>query len=101
MKITVYCGKSIEGKCGKQLHPTNEVQQAYDFIKSLSLGEHQHHFSNNPDFVSAIKWIGEKYGVKTEFYLDDVYHGSNIDPIFADFNQSMTLIHKYATKDKE
>ncbi len=84
--IRVYCGIIIEDKCGKQLHPLNDVKEAQKIImakKSVDC------YSNSPDFVSTIKYLGEKENVQTEFFLNGLSFGNNIDPIFGDFNKAM------------
>lgn len=91
-KIIVYCGKSVEHLCGKQRHPYNDVLLANELI--IMGSKIVAYYSNSPDFVSAIKHIGDKHGITTEFFLDGVSHGSEIDPIFADFNKSITLLNE-------
>lgn len=63
--------------------------------------------SHNPDFVSAIRYIGEKEGVLDDvnFYLakesekkfeyDFEHLGTNIDPIFESFNIAIERINQY------
>lgn len=50
-------------------------------------------YTNSPDFVSTIKYYGLEKGVQTEFYIDGVCCGSDIEPIFENFNQSFDLIN--------
>lgn len=89
-KITVYCGESIQSLCNSELHPINEVKRAIDLINS---NVNVFCYSNNPDFVSAIKYIGESKGVEVEFFLNNVSTGNDIEKIFEDFNRSLDLIH--------
>lgn len=94
--IKVYAGKSVAHLCTPQLHPVHSVEAALFLItqnKSTSV------YSNDTDFISAIKYIGNKNGVKTEFYLDGVNHGSDIDPLFGDFNKAMDLIWQYGSEE--
>lgn len=92
MKISVYCGESIEDKCRQQLHPLNEVKRAKEIIELAKDG--MICYSNHLDFVSAIKYIGDKQGVDVEFFLNGVSCGNDIDPIFGDFNRALTMINK-------
>lgn len=96
-KIKVYCGETIEDKCKQQLHPVKEVEIANILVNS----DHDVvTYSNNPDFVSAVKYIGKKQGVETEFFLNGVSHGNDIEPIFADFNRALDMLNKLgATED--
>lgn len=91
-KVTVYCGESVQGHCRHQLHPVMEVKAAKELIDS---DKDEIAYSNHPDFVSAVKYIGKKQGVETEFFLNGVSLGNNIDPIFGDFNQSFDLINEW------
>lgn len=90
-KVTVYCGESIQDKCGKQIHPANEVMNAKAFVESLV---DEVCYSNHPDFISAVKYIGKKHNVETEFFLDGVSCGDDIEPIFRDLNRSLDLINE-------
>jgi len=90
-KITVYCGESISDKCRQQFHPIKEVERAVELI---STNRDVITYSNHPDFVSAIKYIGLKQGVETEFFLNGVSCGSDIEPIFNDFNRALDMINE-------
>lgn len=90
-KITVYCGQTITDKCGKQLHPVTEVQNANSLVMSET---DEIAYSNSPDFISAIKYIGLEQNIKAEFFLNGVSCGNDIEPIFEDFNRSLDMIHK-------
>lgn len=94
-KVTVYCGESIQGKCGKQMHPANEVMNAKAFVESLV---DEVCYSNHPDFISAIKYIGKKQHVQTEFFLNGVSCGDDIEPIFEDLNRSLDLINELGSE---
>lgn len=87
-KISVYCGETIKG--GEQLHPVLDVEKAIAIIESLN---DETCYSNSPDFVMAIKWIGEKRGVETEFFLNGVSQGNSIEEIFEDFNRALDMIN--------
>lgn len=93
IKITVYSGKTIASKCKQQMHPEDEVLSAKSMIdlKMSSIA-----YSNSPDFVSAIKYIAAKEGIETEFFLDGVSHGSDIEPIFENFNKALDLLNELA-----
>lgn len=68
-KVTIYCGETIQEKCGKQLHPVAEVLNAQKII--LSAGN-EIAYSNSSDFISAIKYIGIRENIETEFFLNGV-----------------------------
>ncbi len=91
-KVKVYCGESIQDFCDGQLHPIKEVEKASDVFKFL-VGE-SHFYSNSPDFVSAMKYIGEKQNVEVEFFLDGISCGNDIEPIFKDFNRALDMINE-------
>lgn len=94
--IKVYSGKTVESNCGQQLHPVNEVLRAKELVES----EHDViAYSNHPDFVSAIKYIGKKHGIEAEFFLDGVSHGNDIEPLFDSFNKSLDLINEFGLTD--
>lgn len=96
-KICVYSGESVQHLCGLQSHPYNEVLRAQRLVKSpvdITV------YSNCPDFVSAVKYLGELEGVETEFFLDGVSHGSDIEPLFCDFNRALDLIHRLTDTNK-
>lgn len=90
-KVTVYCGETITEKCRQQLHPVKEVELANELINS---SHDVVTYSNSTDFVSAIKYIGKKQGVETEFFLNGVSCGDDIEPIFNDFNRALDMINK-------
>lgn len=90
-KINVYCGISVEDKCGEQLHPLNYVVQAQ---KLLSLNKSMDFYSNSPDFVSAVKYLCQARGVDCEFFLDGESCGDNIEPIFESFNMAIDLLNE-------
>ena len=96
-KVTVYCGMSIEDKCGKELHPINVVLEAQKLIMS---DKDEIAYSNNHDFVSAIKYIGKKNGVTTSFFLDGTLCGNDIEPIFENFNKSLDMIYALGDSDE-
>jgi hypothetical protein len=89
--IRVFCGVTVEHKCGAQLHPLNDVLKAKEIVdlkKSINV------FSNSPDFVSAIKYLCDKDGIKCVFFLDGESVGDDIEPIFENFNQSLDLLNQ-------
>ncbi len=88
-KVIVYCGETIQEKCGQQLHPVVEVQNALRLIMS---GSNEVAYSNNTDFISAIKHIGLKQKVETEFFLNGVSCSNDIEPIFEDLNRALDMI---------
>ena len=89
--IRVFCGVSIEDKCGHQLHPLNEVIQVQ---KSLPLNKSMDFYSNSPDFVSAIKYLCQENNIKCEFFLNGESTGDDIEPIFEDFNKAFDLLNE-------
>ncbi len=96
-KVTVYCGESISGKCGKQLHPVDEVLKANMLVNS---DKDEVEYSNNTDFISAVKYIGKKEGIETEFFLNGIRCGNDIEPVFKDLNRALDLINELgATED--
>jgi len=95
--IKVYCGESVQDKCGSQLHPLNEVERAVELLSST--GGDDIIYSNSPDFVMALQNIRETIdekggvlGVELEFFLDGVSYGSSIEEVFSDFNRSLDRI---------
>jgi len=90
-KVIVYCGETIQEKCGKQLHPVVEVKNAEKLILS---NKDEVAYSNNSDFISAIKYIGLKYNVETEFFLNGVSCGNDIEPVFTDLNRSLDMLNE-------
>jgi len=89
--IKVFCGISIEDKCRHQLHPVNEVKRAKEIIdlnKSIDC------YSNSPDFVWGIRYYGLEKGIKTEFYLDGISCGDDINIVFENFNKSFELMNE-------
>jgi len=90
-KVIVYCGETIQDKCGQQLHPVIEVKNAEQLILS---DKDEIAYSNNTDFVSAVKYIGIKHKVQTEFFLNGVSCGDDIEPAFKDFNRALDMINE-------
>lgn len=91
-KVRVYCGETIvRNGLQTQRHPTQEVKEANRIICS-PIDEKV--YSNSPDFVLAIKSIGDKYKVETEFFLNGESCGSDIEPIFEDFNRAYSMIEE-------
>lgn len=88
-KVTVYCGETIQDKCGKQLHPVVEVKNAKALVDS---DKDEVAYSNNTDFISAIKYIGKKQKIETEFFLNGISCGKSIEPIFKDINRALDMI---------
>lgn len=91
-KIIVYCGEKYSGQCGSELHPIEQVRKAVTCIENQNHMKEYKVYSNSPDFVSAIKYIGEARGIKVEFILNGVNKGSDIEEIFLDFNRALTLV---------
>ena len=96
-KVKVYCGETIQEKCGKQLHPIVEVKNAEKLVMS---NKDEVVYSNNTDFISSVKYIGLKHNVETEFFLNGVSYSNDIEPIFADLNRALYMINELgATED--
>jgi hypothetical protein len=95
-KINVYCGESIESshENGTEIHPINQVKNALRMVeKSIKLKKNLAAYSNNPDFVSAIKYICELKEVEVQFFLNGKSQGSDIEKIFEDFNRAYDLLN--------
>lgn len=92
-KIIVHTGRTIEDKCGKQLHPVQEVENVINIIKNLQLEEI--YYSNSFDFITAMKYIGKKNNVTIEFYLDSISQGDDIENVCGGFNISLDLINEF------
>jgi hypothetical protein len=96
-KITVYSGETVQAAdCGYQLHPVGSVKYAMVLIHS-DKDEVVH--TNSPDMVAAIKYIGKKHNVETEFFLDGVSHGDNIEPLFEDFNRALDMVNEHGATE--
>ena len=99
--LKVYSGESVENTERMELHPVNAVKEAertVDKFISYSLKKGYFQFSdysNSPDYIMAIKYIAQKKGVPVEFFLNGVSHGDDIEPLFADFNKALDMIHEY------
>lgn len=91
-KIKVYCGVTVENKCDIQRHPLNEVKRANDIILNIKDNTEYVFYSNSSDFVSTIKYLSDKYEIETEFFLNDISTGNDIEEIFDDFNKSIDLL---------
>lgn len=103
-KIKVYCGKTIIDKYGLELHPITQVLTAQRLIILAKQEKGDcvfEYYSNHPDFVSAMKYIGKKEGVNVEFYLDGKFLGNDIEPIFEDFNKAIDLINELGDTSDE
>lgn len=104
MKIEIYTGESIESKAIKELHPVTAFNYVEKIMKislsPLNLKKEEIEqkeiiytiYTNNPDIVSATKYLGIKYKIQTEFFLNGISHGENIETIFEDFNRSLDLL---------
>lgn len=91
-KILVYCGESIDLHSNRtQLHPLNEVKEALKYINAT---DNFSISSNSPDFVMAMKHIGEKNKIEVEFFLNGVSQGNDIERIFEDFNKAFDLMNE-------
>jgi hypothetical protein len=90
-KIKVYCGETIQEKCGMQLHPIQEVKNA---AKTVMSSNDEVVYSNNTDFIGAIQFIAIKNNVAIEFFLNGVSVGDDIEPIFADLNRGFDLLYE-------
>jgi hypothetical protein len=96
MKVIVYCGETVQIKCDKQLHPVSEVVKAVGVLElNKDLVEV---YSNSSDFVSTIKYVGKEKNIETEFFLNGKSCGSDIEPIFGDFNRALDMLDKLYTE---
>lgn len=91
--VKVFCGESVQDKCGRQLHPVAEVNRAIEILNSPT---DEIVYSNHPDFVSAIKYAGQKKNINTEFFLNGISYGDDIEEIFKDFNRALDMMSEYA-----
>lgn len=94
MKIIIYSGKSIETQAIQELHPVSAVNYVNNLITNERLSDVIEHkiYTNNSDLVSAVKYLGKLHNVQTEFFLDGISHGNDIEPLFADFNRALDLL---------
>lgn len=95
-KIQVYCGESVSNmiNISTEIHPVKQVENANSLIESVvNFKKIRKVYSNSPDFVSAIKYIGEIKGLETEFFLNGTSQGNDIEKIFEDFNKSYDLLN--------
>lgn len=90
-KIRVFCGVTIEEQCEKEVHPITLVEKAISLVDANVSADC---YSNSPDFVSTIKYYGEKQGVEVEFFLDGKSRGNNMGAIFEDFNRGYVAFEK-------
>ena len=100
-KIKVYCGETVH--CGSQEHPVQEVKNAEKLVLLMKSDKTKGDFtvvSNSPDFVSAIKYIGKKQGVETEFFLNGESCGNSIGPMFEDFNRALDMIDELGESEE-
>lgn len=94
MKIIVHSGVNIENLAIKELHPVSAVNYVNNLITNERLSDVIEHkiYTNNSDLVSAVKYLGELHNVQTEFFLNGISHGNDIEPLFADFNRALDLL---------
>lgn len=94
MKIIIYSGKSIETQAIQELHPVSAVNYVNNLITNERLSDVIEHkiYTNNADLVMAVKYLGELHEIETEFFLDGISHGTNIEPLFEDFNLGFDLL---------
>jgi hypothetical protein len=96
-KVTVYCGESVQDKCGAQKHPVKEVEAANAIVNS---DKDEIAYSNSPDFISAVKYIAIKQNVDAEFFLNGVSFGTSIEEIYGDLNRAIDMVNELgATED--
>lgn len=97
MKINIYCGLTVENKCGKQVHPVTDVKAAISIVDKVKTYSPDtptlRVYSNSPDFISAIKYLCIKEKVFCEFFHDGVSTGTDIEPIYAGFNVALDMIN--------
>lgn|ERR1035437_4599310 len=93
-KLKIYCGETIEDLCDKQLHPLTEVKNAEHIVRTLKDDIEVIIYSNSPEFISTVKYLSPKYNVESEFFLNEVSTGDDIELIFGDFNKSYILMYE-------
>lgn len=98
-KINVYCGETIENQTSVEYHPVTLFNRAKECMRIAMLGNFgdtpMSLFSNSPDFVSTIFYLGNHNNMQIEFFLNDVSCGNNIEPIFDDFNRFYDLLDEH------
>ena len=95
--VTVHCGESIHISCiGRDIHPVKQVERAIELLNS---DKDEVAYSNNYDFISAVKWIGKKKGIKTEFFLNGKSQGDDIENIFGDLNRALDMIGELGAQE--
>ncbi len=95
--VKVYCGETIQHKCCSELHPVAYVKKANAIILSE---QDEVVFTNNPDLVMGLKYIGKKHNVNVEFFLNGVSSMDDIEPVFTDFNRSLGLINELGSDEE-
>lgn len=100
MKLRINCGELVVESRNQEYHPVKAVEQALTVVKDVNKGISLSINSNNPDFIQAIKYLGEKYNIEVEFFLNGESIGNDIEPIFEDLNRGYFLLDKLL-KDKE
>lgn len=83
--MNLYCGLSIEHKCGKELHPLTNVQRGVEYVKNGA-----DMYSNSPDLVMMMVEVCKNRNIHLNIYLDGVI--SDIETVFNDFNRSYDII---------
>lgn len=99
-KIIVHSGIEVVTEANelRLTHPYTASLTALRIILNKEYGEY---YSNSPDFVSAIKYMGEKYNVETEFTLDGESTKNEIEKQFHDFNRSFDVINEHSLDEDE
>ena len=95
--IKIYCGETIQKHCREQRHPVAEVRDVERLVKA---SHDVIAYSNNPDFVMAMKYIAKKEGITPEFFINGVSCGNDIGPVFNDFNRSLDLINELGATEE-
>lgn len=94
-KVEVYSGSEIFPTY-PELSPIVQVETAKSLIDRAKETNTLISINTNAaDLVGGIRYIGEKEGVDTEFFLNGISQGNSIEPIFAFFNEAIELVNKY------
>ena len=97
--LKIYCGETIkQWELLNGLHPVKQFEiakqqiQTLLYVKKLEFESEKiiHINSNQPDFVSTLYYMAEKYKIPCEIYLNEKL--STLDEVFRDWNRFYDLL---------
>lgn len=101
--LKIFCGESVDEpikllSIESGFHPIAQFKKAKNDIKILLENDNvnKNVTSNSPDYVSALYYLAEKYGITCEIYLNGKL--STIDDVFTDFNRFYDLLDEELNK---